>query len=165
MTLTTIERNLMKIESKTLLFLAAALFSTQLFAQNATTGATHTTQDQLISLPAANLTWIEIPNTGGIKYANLRGNLTGKGPYEAFVRFPAGKDNPFHTHSQNLPTVVLKGTFYAIIDGKRVAYPAGSFYNLPANLPHYSGCAKGEDCLLFQYQADHFDLIPLDQKG
>ncbi|WP_394840803.1 cupin domain-containing protein [Pendulispora brunnea] len=120
--------------------------------------------NKLTSLPTADLKWVEIAGTGGIKYANVRGNLTGKGPYEAFVIFPAGKDNPFHTHSQNLPTVVLKGTFYAVIDGKRVEYPAGSFYNLPANLPHYSGCNKGEDCLLFQYQLDHFDLVPQEAK-
>lgn len=151
----------MKIASKSLLLLAAALFSNQLFAHSEATGVTHAAQaGPLISFPAANLKWTELPNSGGIKYANVYGNLTGKGPYEAFVIFPSGKDNPFHTHSQNLPTVVLRGTFYAVIDGKRVDYPAGSFYNLPANLPHYSGCSKGEDCLLFQYQRDHFDLIP-----
>lgn len=153
----------MKFELKTLLFVTAALCSTQLFAKNATPVAAAPAA-QLISLPAANLKWTEIPETGGIKFANVRGNLAGKGPYEAFVIFPAGKDNPFHTHSQNLPTVVLKGTFYAVIDGKRTEYPAGSFYDLPAKLPHYSGCNKGEDCLLFQYQADHFDLVPMDQK-
>lgn len=155
----------MKIASKTVLSLTALLLSTQVFAKTAADGDKHATQaNKLISLPAADLKWVEIPGTGGIKYANVRGNLTGKGPYEAFVIFPAGKDNPFHTHSQNLPTVVLKGTFYAVIDGKRVEYPAGSFYDLPAKLPHYSGCTKNEDCLLFQYQADHFDLVPVNQK-
>lgn len=114
------------------------------------------------SFPAKDLKWIEIPDTGGIKYANVQGDLTGTGPYEAFVIFPAGKANPFHLHSQALPTVVMKGTFYAVIDGKRTEYPAGSFYRLPARLPHYSGCVAGEDCLLFQYQADHFDLVPLE---
>ena len=118
----------------------------------------------LVSFPAADLKWRELPGTGGIKVADVRGSITGKGPYDAFVIFPAGKDNPYHLHTQNLPTVVLKGTFYAVIDGKRIDYPAGSFYNLPANMPHYSGCAKGDDCLLFQYQADHFDLVPVEKK-
>ncbi|ANA35048.1 hypothetical protein R82526_03270 [Ralstonia mannitolilytica] len=118
----------------------------------------------LVSFPTASLQWRALPGTGGIQVADVRGSITGKGPYDAFVIFPAGKDNPYHVHTQNLPTVVLKGTFYAVIDGKRVAYPAGSFYQLPAGMPHYSGCEKGEDCLLFQYQADHFDLVPVAKK-
>ncbi|MFD0000449.1 hypothetical protein [Nocardia sp. NPDC127526] len=32
--------------------------------------------------------------------------------------------------------------------------------NLPADLPHFSGCAPGVDCLLFQYQSYQFDLVP-----
>jgi quercetin dioxygenase-like cupin family protein len=118
----------------------------------------------LVSFPASELQWRELPGTGGIKVADVRGSITGKGPYDAFVIFPAGKDNPYHLHTQNLPTVVLKGTFYAVIDGKRIQYPAGSFYNLPARMPHYSGCEKGDDCVLFQYQADHFDLVPVEKK-
>ncbi|NUU03548.1 DUF4437 domain-containing protein [Herbaspirillum robiniae] len=118
----------------------------------------------LVSFPAAQLTWRELPGTGGIQVADVRGSLTGKGAYEAFVIFPAGKDNPYHLHTRNLPTVVIRGSFYTVIDGKRTDHPAGSFYNLPAGMPHYSGCAKGEDCLLFQYQSDHFDMVPVDGK-
>lgn len=151
----------MKIASKILSFLAVALFSTSLLAQNtANSGEKNKQANPLISFPTLQLKWTELPGSGGVTYANVRGDLAGKGPYEAFVVFPAGKDNPFHTHTQNLPTVVLKGTFYAIIDGKRTEYPAGSFYDLPAKLPHYSGCTKEADCLLFQYQRDHFDLVP-----
>ncbi|MEU9700432.1 cupin domain-containing protein [Streptomyces sp. NPDC047981] len=128
-------------------------------APAATPSATKT-PSALLSFPASGLAWKELPGSGGVKYANVRGDLAGSGSYEAFVRFPAGKDNPMHVHSQDLPTVVLKGTFYADIDGKRVQYPAGSYYRLPADKPHLSGCEKGEECLLFQYQDDHFDLVP-----
>lgn len=143
----------MKLGSKTSAFLAAALFSTQLFAQN------NTQTGNFISFPASKLTWIDF--VAGIKYANVRGDLRGTGPYEAFVIFPAGLDNPYHTHSQDLPTVVLKGTFYVTLNGKRTEYPTGSYFKLPANSPHYSGCNTGVDCLLFQYQKDHFDLNDL----
>ena len=116
-----------------------------------------------ISAPADTLQWQAL--AGGIRYANVRGNLTGNGPYEAFVEFPAGFDNPHHRHTQALPSVVLSGVFYAIFDdGKKVLYPAGSYYLLPARLPHRSGCEPGANCLLFQYQSDRFDLVPTAAK-
>lgn len=129
-------------------------------AAPAATPPTAKAPSAFLSFPSAGLGWKELPGSGGVTYANVRGDLAGSGSYEAFVRFPAGKDNPMHVHSQDLPTVVLKGTFYADIDGKRVQYPAGSYYHLPADKPHLSGCEKGEECLLFQYQDDHFDLVP-----
>ena len=122
------------------------------------------TVTETLSFPSDELDWVELPGSGGVQYANVRGDLAGSGPYEAFVNFPAGADNPFHTHSQDLPTVVLEGTFYAEIDGKRVEYGPGSYYDLPANLEHLSGCTAEKDCILFQYQADHFDLNPVDEK-
>jgi anti-sigma factor ChrR (cupin superfamily) len=114
-----------------------------------------------ISFPAGDLDWTELPDSGGVRYANTRGDLAGDGPYEAFVEFPAGADNPFHTHSADLPTVVLDGTFYAEIDGTRTEYGPGSYYDLPADLQHLSGCTAEKDCLLFQYQSDGFDLVPV----
>ncbi|WP_156322422.1 cupin domain-containing protein [Leucobacter musarum] len=119
---------------------------------------------ETLSFPADDLDWVELPGSGGVQYANVRGDLAGSGPYEAFVNFPAGADNPFHTHSKDLPTVVLDGTFYAEIDGERVEYGPGSYYDLPADLEHFSGCTAATDCLLFQYQADHFDLNAVDTK-
>lgn len=118
--------------------------------------------EALVSLPSKDLQWHDVPGTGGIRAANVRGDITGKGPYEAFVEFPAGKANPHHFHTQALPTVVLSGVFYAIFeDGKKVQYPAGSYYYIPGKLPHFSGCEPGANCVLFQYQNDHFDLVPV----
>lgn len=114
-----------------------------------------------ISKPASSLEWKEVPGSNGIMYANVKGDLLGGGPYEAFVKFPAGRDNPYHFHTQALPTVILQGTFYTIVNGQSDLYRAGSYYNLPAKVNHYSGCKAGADCLLFQYQSDHFDLVPV----
>jgi len=115
--------------------------------------------DGLVSVPVSQLKWTELAGSGGIQYANVRGDLTGQNPYEAFVLFPAGRDNPTHHHSKSLPTVVIQGTFYAVIDGKRTEYPAGSFYDLPAGKIHESGCVAGMDCLLYQYQSSGFDFV------
>ncbi|MFJ4348836.1 cupin domain-containing protein [Pseudomonas sp. NPDC089401] len=119
--------------------------------------------DSLISVPdSAALKWHEVQGSkGAVSYANVDGDIFGKGPYSAFVKFNKGTDNGLHKHSESLPTVVLEGTFYAVIDGKRTEYPAGAFYRLPANLVHESGCTAAEDCLLFQYQPGAFDLVPV----
>ncbi|MDD2050406.1 cupin domain-containing protein [Pseudomonas putida] len=118
--------------------------------------------ETLISVPNAALQWQAVPNTNGaVTYANTEGDIFGKGDYSAFVTFKAGTDNGLHRHSQSLPTVVLKGTFYAVIDKVRTEYPTGSYYKLPASLVHESGCTAAADCLLFQYQADSFDLVPV----
>jgi len=120
--------------------------------------------EKTVSVPdSAALKWQDVPNTNGaVSYANVEGNIFGKGPYSAYVKFRKGTDNGLHQHSQALPTVVLKGTFYAVIDGKRTEFSAGSYYKLPADLVHESGCTAAADCLLFQYQADAFDLKPVN---
>lgn len=126
--------------------------------------AADTSPKALVSLPVAQLKWQEVPGTqGAVRYANTEGDILsqGKGFYSAFVTFKAGTDNGLHTHTQALPTVVMAGTFYAVIDGKRTEYPAGSYYKLPAKQVHESGCAAGNDCLLFQYQDNNFDLVPV----
>ncbi|MDH0303087.1 MULTISPECIES: cupin domain-containing protein [unclassified Pseudomonas] len=138
-----------------------AMFAGLTMAALATTA--NATGEKLISVPdSATLHWQAVSGTqGAVSYANVEGDLFGSGPYSAYVKFRKGTDNGLHTHSQTLPTVVLSGTFYAVIDGKRVEYPAGSYYKLPANLVHESGCTAAADCLLFQYQADAFDLNPV----
>ncbi|WP_460417009.1 cupin domain-containing protein [Pseudomonas sp. microsymbiont 2] len=138
-----------------------AMFAGLTMAALATTA--NATGEKLVSVPdSATLQWQAVSGTqGAVSYANVEGDLFGNGPYSAYVKFRKGTDNGLHTHSQTLPTVVLSGTFYAVIDGKRVEYPAGSYYKLPANLVHESGCTAAADCLLFQYQADAFDLNPV----
>lgn len=132
--------------------LLLAAFTTAVFAE----------PQALVTQPNAALQWHAVPNTqDAVIYANAEGDIFGKGEYSAFVTFKAGTDNGLHTHSQALPTVVLKGTFYAVIDNVRSEFPAGSYYHLPANMPHESGCTAAADCLLFQHQTDTFDLIPV----
>jgi quercetin dioxygenase-like cupin family protein len=119
--------------------------------------------DSPISVPdSAVLKWQDVAGTQGkVSYANVEGDIFGQGPYSAYVKFKKGTDNGLHQHTETLPTLVVKGTFYAVIDGKRTEFPAGAYYKLPANLVHESGCTAAADCLLFQYQADAFDLKPV----
>ncbi|CAM5418610.1 hypothetical protein SAVIM338S_02276 [Streptomyces avidinii] len=115
---------------------------------------------EMISLPSPALKWQKVPGNE-VQYANVSGDLLGQDAYQGFLRVPAGTDFGLHTHSADLSLVVLSGTFYAVIDGKRTEYPAGSFLRVPANLVCESGATKGGDCLVFQHQDKGFDLIPV----
>lgn len=55
----------------------------------------------------------------------MRDGLTGGGPYEAFILFAAGKDNPYHNHSASIPSLIVQGTFYPVVDGQPTEYPTG----------------------------------------
>ncbi|WEK31801.1 MAG: cupin [Candidatus Pseudomonas phytovorans] len=122
----------------------------------------HATEKTISVADSAALKWQDVPNThGAVSYANVEGDIFGNGPYSAYVKFRKGTDNGLHQHSQTMPTVILSGTFYAVINGKRVEYPAGGYYKLPADLVHESGCTAAADCLLFQYQPGAFDLKPV----
>ena len=148
-----------------LLALTACATTAEATDESAAPSPAITAGSPMLSFPSADLEWTELPGSGGVHYANVSGELASEGPYEAFVRFPQGADNPFHTHSADLPTVVLAGTFYAEIDGERVEYGPGSYYNLPAGLEHYSGCTADAECLLFQYQTAPFDLNAVEENS
>lgn len=118
--------------------------------------------DSLISVPdSAALKWQDVAGTQGkVSYANVEGDIFGQGPYSAYVKFKKGTDNGLHQHTETLPTLVVKGTFYAVIDGKRTEFPAGAYYKLPANLVH-EWLHGGGRLPVVQYQADAFDLKPV----
>ncbi|MET9609365.1 hypothetical protein ABZZ17_30600 [Streptomyces sp. NPDC006512] len=115
----------------------------------------------LISFPGPNLKWKELPGTSGlVQYANVRGDVLGDGPYEAFLSVRAGTEHGPRLHSVDLTVVVLGGTYYVVDHGKLTEHPAGSYFHVPAGHPYESGARPGRDCLIFQQQPAGFDLTP-----
>ncbi|HGM5578393.1 TPA: cupin domain-containing protein [Pseudomonas putida] len=111
------------------------------------------------SVAVRTLNWTAVPGRGeAVHYSNVRGDMFGRGPYSAYVHFRGGTDNGVHRHAHDLPTIVLRGTFYAVIAGERIEYPAGTHYHLPAGLVHESGATAAGDCLLYQWQEGPFNL-------
>ncbi|MEO1016435.1 MAG: DUF4437 domain-containing protein [Pseudomonadota bacterium] len=117
--------------------------------------------DPIVNLPAAEMGW---EATGeGVEFAPLIGDRF-KEPYMAMVRLPAGLISPAHTKTANMFGVVIEGVFqhYAVgsDDDNHVLLPAGSFYRIPAGVPHISVCASSRECVSFLYQDGKFDFIP-----
>lgn len=88
-----------------------------------------------------------IPPGGEI--AVLKGKPGGAGLYAFRLKFPADHKVMPHTHPEERTYTVVAGTWHIGLGdefepAKLKAFPAGSFYVLPANLPHFHWAKAGE---------------------
>lgn len=101
----------------------------------------------------------------GVAFAPLIGQRFEE-PYMAMVLLPGGLTSPAHMKTANMFGVVVSGTMiHAAVgadSGKEILLPAGSFYKIPANLPHISKCVSEADCVTFLYQDGKFDCLPTE---
>lgn len=115
------------------------------------------------SLPADSLGWETTEE--GVAFAPLVGKRFEE-PYMAMVQLPAGLASPAHTKTANMFGVVISGAMVHSRVGADPAaetlLPAGSFYKIPANLPHISKCVSVVDCVTFLYQDGKFDFLPTE---
>jgi len=86
--------------------------------------------------------WEETPLLPGAKIAVLYGDLAKPGLATFRILFPANYRVPAHHHSVTENLTVISGTVYdglgeQIDRSKATAYPAGSFFVLPANNNHF----------------------------
>ncbi len=75
------------------------------------------------------------------------------GPFTFRVRASAGHKLLPHTHPDDRTITVLQGTYWSAVgdtwdESRLIAYPQGTFYVVPAGVPHYSAVLEGET--LFQ---------------
>jgi quercetin dioxygenase-like cupin family protein len=89
------------------------------------------------------------PGTGtmkGMQIAALYGDPNKAGSqYAMRVKCPDGAVIPPHKHSLEEQATIISGTFVVGVGtkpdpAKMIALPAGSFAQIPANLPHYAKC-------------------------
>ncbi len=101
-----------------------------------------------------------------VAFAALEGDRF-KESYMAMIRLPAGLISPPHTKTANMFGIVVSGTIRHIAVGAdlstEVSLPPGSFYKIPAGLPHISKCNEGVDCVTFLYQDGKFDFLPVSK--
>jgi quercetin dioxygenase-like cupin family protein len=111
---------------------------------------------------AADLKWVELPNTGGVTRAVLWGDPD-KGAYGALQKFPAGTKFPLHYHSNPVKIIVISGTWlYTPEGGSENKLGPGSYLWHDAKDKHMSGAAEGSDCEVFIEQSGKFDMIPIE---
>ncbi|MFK8033573.1 MAG: DUF4437 domain-containing protein [Hyphomicrobiales bacterium] len=131
-----------------------------------TTVTTHAvSSDVIVNTPTSKMQWETTPE--GVQFATLEGDRFAE-PYMAMVQLPAGLISPAHTKTANMFGIVLSGTMVheaqnAPADALEVQLPKGSFYKIPAGLPHISKCISAENCVTFLYQDGQFDFLPVPQ--
>lgn len=128
--------------------------------------ATAHAEPTLIGKTQTDLDWAITQE--GVAFAPLEGDRF-KETYHAMVRLPAGLVSPAHVKSANMFGIVVSGTVVnTLITSEDVAQApqhltAGSFYKIPAGLPHISKCVSTVDCVTYLYQDGAFDFMPVAQ--
>ncbi len=110
-------------------------------------------QPELTVLKPEDVQWTQRRSNPDVFYAAIYGDPAKPGAYAFRVRAQAGHSLPPHTHPDERTVTVLSGTYWSGVGetfdaSKLVALPAGTFYVIPAGVPHYSAVLQGE--VLFQ---------------
>ncbi len=113
---------------------------------------------------AGDIKWEQMKDgPPGTMTATLWGDGS-KGAYGAFVKFPGNTKHPLHTHSSDIKTVIVSGTFtYAPEGGEEKQYGPGSYLLIPANVKHTSGSGP-DGVTFFMEQPGKFDMNVVEMK-
>jgi hypothetical protein len=103
----------------------------------------------LIGVLPQDIAWTQRRASPDVFHAGIYGDPAKPGPYAFRIRAQAGHRLAPHTHPDERTVTVLSGTYWSGVgetfdDSKLRAFPAGSFYVIPAGVPHYSAVLEGE---------------------
>lgn len=93
--------------------------------------------------------WKELRKSPPLHRAMIHGSQERPGSFTFRVRAAAGHRLLPHTHPDERVITVLYGTYWSAVgdtwdESKLIAFPQGSFYVVPAGVPHYSAVLEGE---------------------
>ena|SRR5271165_3325163 len=133
-------------------FLVCALAVAAAVIGLATSATIAWSADTPVIVQPDNVKWEPVKGMTGLESATLWGDPDkAGGQYAIRYKLPDGFKFPPHTHPQSEQVTVLSGTFMVGVGdkvdaAKMLTLPAGSYVEVPANLPHYAQ-AKGETIL------------------
>lgn len=95
------------------------------------------------------IAWKEIRKSPPLFRAMIHGEQEKAGSFTFRVRAAAGHRLLPHTHPDERVITVLEGVYWSAMgdtwdESKLIAFPAGSFYVVPAGVPHFSAVLEGE---------------------
>lgn len=106
-------------------------------------------QDRFHAVRPDTVEWQLLRESPALWRADIHGREKAPGPFTFRIRAAAGHRLLPHTHPEPRVITVLVGTYWSAVgevyDERRLeAFPAGSFYVVPAGVPHYSAVLEGE---------------------
>jgi beta-alanine degradation protein BauB len=106
---------------------------------------------------AEEIPWVELPD--GRATAAVHGEMSSD-EHISYIRFPPGMRTAAHTHSNAYTGIIVQGVarhFEPNTVGANLWLPAGSFYRVPADVPHISECSEQSVCIFAIHQHGFFD--------
>ena len=138
------------------------------FAQNSPPDTSverlNTDGEKGIFLTPEDLKWETAFDGFPINFARVSGS-TFTTPHATFSKFPGGNFiTPPHIHAHSYQAVVISGKIINPMEGEdpkdaKVMGP-GSYWYVPANQVHTTGCVSEEPCVFFMYQPVPFNFEP-----
>jgi hypothetical protein len=112
-------------------------------------GAALSQDNALRALTPDQIQWSQRRQSPDVFYAAIYGDPAKSGPYAFRVRAQAGHSLPPHTHPDERTVTVLSGVYWSGVgetfdESRLQPFPAGSFYVIPAGVPHFSAVLSGE---------------------
>lgn len=95
------------------------------------------------------IAWKELRKVPPLFRAMIHGEQEKAGSFTFRVRASAGHRLLPHTHPDERMITVLEGVYWSAVgdtwdESTLIAFPAGSFYVVPAGVPHFSAVLEGE---------------------
>lgn len=102
-----------------------------------------------LTVTPERIDWKLVRKEPPLHRAFIQGNQEAPGAFTFRVRAAAGHKLLPHTHPDDRVITVLEGTYWSALgaewdESKLMAFPAGSFYVVPAGMPHFSAVLEGE---------------------
>jgi hypothetical protein len=106
-------------------------------------------EEGLRGMLPSDITWDQRRSSPDVFYADIYSDPAKPGPYAFRVRAQAGHRLAPHTHPDERTVTVLSGTYWSGVgetfdEARLEVLPAGSFYVIPAGVPHFSAVLEGE---------------------
>jgi quercetin dioxygenase-like cupin family protein len=124
-----------------------------------------------VAVKPGDIAWTEVRKSPPLSRAYIQGDQDKAGAFTFRVRAAAGHKLMPHTHPDDRVITVLEGTYWSAVgeiwdESKLIAFPRGSFYVVPAGVPHYSAVLEGET--VFQESGvgpSRNDMVPQPPPG